>query len=256
METLIDEIARATEQDPVAYRLRAGRRQAPAPPRRAAAGGRQERLRQEAAARRPRLGRGGARVLRLGGGLCGRGLGEGRPPVLHRVTAGVHCNLVVNPRTVEAQVQGAALMGLSMCLPGAAITLKDGVVEQSNFGDYVVPRITDMPRDRGAHRAQRRSAHRHGRARPAAAGAGVRQRDRAAHRQAGARAAVHGLSGRRAAGSPSVGGSVLGDREPGLELLRIAQQHLARARVHHRTAVEHDGAVCVIGRISAGSARR
>jgi len=42
-------------------------------------------------------------------------------------------------------VQGAAVMGLSMCLPGAAITLKDGVVEQSNFGDFVVPRITDMP---------------------------------------------------------------------------------------------------------------
>ena len=66
-------------------------------------------------------------------------------PVLHRVTSGVHCNLAVNPRSVEAQVQGAAVMGLSMCLPGAAITLKDGVVEQSNFGDFVVPRITDMP---------------------------------------------------------------------------------------------------------------
>jgi len=42
-------------------------------------------------------------------------------------------------------VQGGALMGLSMCLPGAAITLKDGQVEQSNFGDYAVPRITAMP---------------------------------------------------------------------------------------------------------------
>ena len=63
--------------------------------------------------------------------------------MLHKATAGVH--LAVNPRTIEAQVQGAALMGLSMCLPGAAITLKDGVVEQSNFGDFAVPRITDMP---------------------------------------------------------------------------------------------------------------
>src|SRR5205823_8975518 len=66
-------------------------------------------------------------------------------PVLHRVTAGVHCNLAVNPRTIEAQVQGAAVMGLSMCLPGSAITLKDGVVEQSNFGDFTVARITDTP---------------------------------------------------------------------------------------------------------------
>ena len=70
---------------------------------------------------------------------------EGGTPKLHQVTAGVHCNLAVNPLSVEAQVQGAALMGLSMCLPGAAITLKDGVVEQSNFGDLAVPRITDMP---------------------------------------------------------------------------------------------------------------
>jgi isoquinoline 1-oxidoreductase beta subunit len=54
-------------------------------------------------------------------------------PVLHRVTAGIHCNLAVNPGTIEAQVQGAAVTGLSMCLPGSAITLKDGVVEQSNF---------------------------------------------------------------------------------------------------------------------------
>jgi isoquinoline 1-oxidoreductase beta subunit len=66
---------------------------------------------------------------------------QGRP-VLKKVTAGVHCNLAVNPRTIEAQVQGAALMGLGMCLPGAAITLKDGVVEQSNFGCTC---ITDMP---------------------------------------------------------------------------------------------------------------
>jgi isoquinoline 1-oxidoreductase subunit beta len=66
-------------------------------------------------------------------------------PVLHKVTSGVHCNLAVNPRGIEAQIQGAAVMGLSMCLAGSAITLKDGVVEQSNFRDYTVARITDMP---------------------------------------------------------------------------------------------------------------
>ena len=51
------------------------RRQAPAPPRRAAARGGQERLRQDALARGPRLGRGGARVLRFRGGLRGGSLG-------------------------------------------------------------------------------------------------------------------------------------------------------------------------------------
>jgi hypothetical protein len=36
-------------------------------------------------------------------------------------------------------------MGLSMCLPGSATTLKDGIVQQSNFSDFTVARITDMP---------------------------------------------------------------------------------------------------------------
>jgi isoquinoline 1-oxidoreductase beta subunit len=66
-------------------------------------------------------------------------------PKLHKVTAGVHCNRAVNPMTIEAQVQGAALMALGTTLPGAAITLKDGVVEQQNFSDYIVARMPDMP---------------------------------------------------------------------------------------------------------------
>jgi isoquinoline 1-oxidoreductase beta subunit len=66
-------------------------------------------------------------------------------PKLHKVTAGVHCNLAVNPLSIAAQVEGAALMALGTTLPGAAITLKDGVVEQQNFGDYTVARMTDMP---------------------------------------------------------------------------------------------------------------
>lgn len=66
-------------------------------------------------------------------------------PKLHKVSAGVHCNRVVNPLTVEAQVQGAILMALGTTLPGSAITLKDGVVEQQNFSDYTVARMPDMP---------------------------------------------------------------------------------------------------------------
>jgi isoquinoline 1-oxidoreductase beta subunit len=66
-------------------------------------------------------------------------------PRLHKVTAGVHCNLAVNPLSIEAQVQGATLMAVGTTLPGAAITLKDGVVEQRQFSDYTVARMPDMP---------------------------------------------------------------------------------------------------------------
>lgn len=67
-------------------------------------------------------------------------------PKLHQVWAGVHCNQVVNPLTLEAQVQGAILMALGTTLPGSKITFKDGVVEQQNFNDYTVARMSDMPK--------------------------------------------------------------------------------------------------------------
>jgi isoquinoline 1-oxidoreductase subunit beta len=66
-------------------------------------------------------------------------------PVVHRVTAAVHCNLCVNPRAVETQVQGAVLMGFGTLLPGAEITLKDGQVEQGFFTQYTVARMRHMP---------------------------------------------------------------------------------------------------------------
>ncbi len=145
METLIDEVARTTKQDPVAYRL-------------ALMGDKHPRHK---AALQLAVAQSGYGKKKLAAGrawgvavhesfesvvayVVEASVKDGTPK-LHSITAGVHCNLVVNPKSVEAQVQGAALMGLGTCLPGAAITLKDGVVEQSNFGDYTVARITDMP---------------------------------------------------------------------------------------------------------------
>jgi isoquinoline 1-oxidoreductase beta subunit len=57
----------------------------------------------------------------------------------------VHCNFCVNPKTVEAQVQGSVVMALATTLPGHAITLKDGVVEQGNFHQFTSARIGDAP---------------------------------------------------------------------------------------------------------------
>ncbi|MGL5001821.1 MAG: molybdopterin cofactor-binding domain-containing protein, partial [Casimicrobium sp.] len=73
------------------------------------------------------------------------GVKDGKP-VIGDVTAAVHCNFCVNPRTVEAQVQGSALMALATTMDNHAITFKDGVVQQNNFHDFPMPRITDMPK--------------------------------------------------------------------------------------------------------------
>jgi isoquinoline 1-oxidoreductase beta subunit len=146
METLLDEVARATKQDPVAMRLQL-------------MGGKHPR---HEAALQLAVAQSGYGKRKL---AAGRQWGvavhesfstvvayvveasvEKGVPKLHAVTAGVHCNLAVNPLSIENQIQGAALMGLATCLPGNAITLKDGVVEQSNFGEYAVPRMPDMPK--------------------------------------------------------------------------------------------------------------
>ena len=69
----------------------------------------------------------------------------------------VDCGIAVNPDVVRAQMEGGIGFGLSAALYGA-ITLKDGAVEQSNFHDYPVLRIDEMPRGRGAHRRRRRTS--------------------------------------------------------------------------------------------------
>jgi len=70
---------------------------------------------------------------------------RGDRPLVHAVTAAVHCNLAVNPRTIEAQVQSGMMMGLGTTLPGAQITLKDGLVQQSNWNDYRIATHADAP---------------------------------------------------------------------------------------------------------------
>ncbi|MGL4576244.1 MAG: molybdopterin cofactor-binding domain-containing protein [Burkholderiaceae bacterium] len=145
METLVDEVARATKKDPVALR------------------------REWLGSKRPRhLAALNLAVEKSGYGktkpAAGRAFGvavhesfatvvayvveaslKDGQPVIHSVHAGVHCNLPVNPRSIETQIQGAALMAIGTTLPGAAITLKDGVVQQGNWGEYTIARIGSMP---------------------------------------------------------------------------------------------------------------
>lgn len=62
-----------------------------------------------------------------------------------RVVCAVDCGVVVNPDVVRAQMEGGIGYALAAALTGS-ITLKDGVVEQSNFNDYPVLRINEMPK--------------------------------------------------------------------------------------------------------------
>jgi isoquinoline 1-oxidoreductase subunit beta len=145
METLIDEIAEATKQDPVAYRMKL---LSDKHPRRRAA--------LQLAVDKSGYGR-----KQLAAGMhwgvavhesfqtvvayvVEAGVKDGKL-IIANVTAGVHCNLCVNPRTVETQVQGSAMMAITTMMPDNAITFKDGEVQQSNFHQYPVARITDAP---------------------------------------------------------------------------------------------------------------
>jgi isoquinoline 1-oxidoreductase subunit beta len=64
---------------------------------------------------------------------------------VHRVVSAIDCGHVVNPLSVEMQTESAIVFGLTAALYGE-ITIKDGQVEQSNFHDYPMLRLADMPR--------------------------------------------------------------------------------------------------------------
>jgi len=63
---------------------------------------------------------------------------------VRRLVYAVDCGRPINPDGVRAQVESAAIYGLSAALHDA-ITIKDGRVEQSNFNDYDMPRIRETP---------------------------------------------------------------------------------------------------------------
>jgi isoquinoline 1-oxidoreductase beta subunit len=63
---------------------------------------------------------------------------------LEKVVCAVDCGIAVNPNIVAMQMESGIGYGLSAALTGA-ITLKDGHVEQSNFHNYTVLRMKQMP---------------------------------------------------------------------------------------------------------------
>ena len=64
---------------------------------------------------------------------------------VHRVVCAVDCGHVVNPWGVEQQIQSGIVFGLTAALKGG-ITLDRGRVQQSNFDQYDMLRIDEMPK--------------------------------------------------------------------------------------------------------------
>ncbi len=64
---------------------------------------------------------------------------------VHRVVCAIDCGLAVNPEAVAAQMESGVAFGLSAALH-SALSFKGGRVQESNFHDYEVLRLAEMPR--------------------------------------------------------------------------------------------------------------
>lgn len=69
---------------------------------------------------------------------------EGNEIRVHKVTCAVDCGIAVNPNIIAQQMESAVVFGLSAALFGE-VTIKDGKVEQQNFNDYPVLRMSQAP---------------------------------------------------------------------------------------------------------------
>jgi isoquinoline 1-oxidoreductase subunit beta len=63
---------------------------------------------------------------------------------VRRVVCAIDCGTVVNPNTVQAQIQSGIIFGATASLYGE-ITLKNGRVEQTNFDTYQMIRMNEAP---------------------------------------------------------------------------------------------------------------
>lgn len=142
VESFVDEMAAAAGQDPVAYRLGLlGHRPRHARVLRAVAdaadwGGLLPEGRARGVALHESFGSIVAQVAEVSI--------EGGALRVHRVTCAIDCGVVVHPDTVVAQMQGGIGFGLSAAL-GEEIRIAGGRVVQSNFHDYPVLRLSEMP---------------------------------------------------------------------------------------------------------------
>ena len=143
IESFIDELARKAQMDPIDFRR--------------AHLGKTPRLQATLDLVREKSGWGSALPAR-----CGRGVSaqtsfasfiatvveceveKSGEVKLRRVTTAIDTGIAVNPDTIIAQLQGGHIFGLTAALYGE-ITLEKGRVQQSNFHDYRMLRIDEIP---------------------------------------------------------------------------------------------------------------
>jgi isoquinoline 1-oxidoreductase beta subunit len=142
-ESFMDELAYAANQDPVAYRLalldKTPRAKAVVALAAEKAGWGQKLP--------PRSGRGVSVQHAFGSYMAMVAdveVAKDGTVRVRRVVCAVDCGIVVNPDTVRAQIQSAAMFGITAALYGG-ITLKNGRVEQSNFDSYQILRMNEAP---------------------------------------------------------------------------------------------------------------
>ncbi len=76
--------------------------------------------------------------------VCEVSVNERSEIKIHRVVIGIDPGYAVNPDNIQAQLQGSVVHGLSAIFWGE-MTIKEGRIEQSNFHDYRMMRLNEMP---------------------------------------------------------------------------------------------------------------
>ena len=77
-------------------------------------------------------------------------VGSGGKLVIHNATIAIDCGSAINPDRVRAQMESSCVMGIGLATTGE-ISYKDGVVIQSNFHDYEIPRMLLAPKSISVH---------------------------------------------------------------------------------------------------------
>lgn len=64
---------------------------------------------------------------------------------VHNVYTVIDCGIAVNKNTITAQLEGAAVFGMSIAYYGK-ITAKDGAIDQNSYSDYRMIRMNETPK--------------------------------------------------------------------------------------------------------------